>query len=557
MKRSRVTGAWLGGLVLLAACVWSGCGGKGSSDSALVRVGDTAIGESELRAYKEKLASTMQPTVKGEAAIRELLQALVDRRLMLVESHSKGHDRDSVLVERLLSLQRKELQQLLLDQEVAPQAQVSEAEVRQAYTRDHWDQEHWPAHILSATEEDARQVIKTLEQGADFAELARQRSIAPDAAHGGDLRGYFGLADAATPIAEAVVGQPEGSIIGPVATRDGYEVIKVLSVRPVPFETVQAKLSRGLAMQKAVQERFKLLERLEPGHEVVYHSEGVAALVAAANRQGRLAPDQEGLPLISLGGRAYLATGEGYRQLLGARRSIEQLNDSLKVVRSLRARVLADTLLVREAQRRGFEQTPEYRTDAQRRFERLMVDYLYKTEILDKLQVSEGEVVQAYQGYQAQFVTPARAELTEILVPTEAEGRDLAARIRSGADMADLSRRHSRRALPKNGPGTLMLPEGEMEYGKLFHDLVLGAEVGKVVGPVAVEGGYSIFRVERRIPAGLIPLDQARDVLVWRVKKHKAQEAFNAFISDLRERYASQVKWNDGAIEALAATGAW
>ncbi|MFA6109620.1 MAG: peptidyl-prolyl cis-trans isomerase, partial [Candidatus Latescibacterota bacterium] len=169
----------------------------------------------------------------------------------------------------------------------------------------------------------------------------------------------------------------------------------------------------------------------------------------------------------------------------------------------------------------------------------------------------EAEVTQAYQGYQAQFVTPARAELTEILVPTEAEGRDLAAKIRSGADMADLSRRYSRRARPKNGPETLMLPEGEMEYGKVFHDQVLRAEAGKVVGPVAVEGGYSIFRVERRIPAGMIPLDQARDVLIWRVKKHKAQEAFNAFLRDLRERSASQVKWNDKAIEALAATGAW
>ena len=46
-------------------------------------------------------------------------------------------------------------------------------------------------HILLETEADAKKVIEDLKSGADFAELAKERSTGPSAVEGGDL-GWFG-----------------------------------------------------------------------------------------------------------------------------------------------------------------------------------------------------------------------------------------------------------------------------------------------------------------------------------------------------------------------------
>ena len=46
-------------------------------------------------------------------------------------------------------------------------------------------------HILVKTEDEAKEIIKELDGGADFAELAKEKSTGPSGAQGGDL-GYFG-----------------------------------------------------------------------------------------------------------------------------------------------------------------------------------------------------------------------------------------------------------------------------------------------------------------------------------------------------------------------------
>ena len=82
-------------------------------------------------------------------------------------------------------------------------------------------------HILVETEEEAQSVLQELAGGADFGELAEERSIDPGSgARGGDLgaapRGaYVG------PFDEAVWRSEIGTIIGPVATDFGYHVIEV------------------------------------------------------------------------------------------------------------------------------------------------------------------------------------------------------------------------------------------------------------------------------------------------------------------------------------------
>lgn len=66
-------------------------------------------------------------------------------------------------------------------------------------------------HILVETEEQAMALIEELEDGADFEELAKEKSIAPERAKGGDL-GYFSRDEMAPEFAVAAFATEPGEI---------------------------------------------------------------------------------------------------------------------------------------------------------------------------------------------------------------------------------------------------------------------------------------------------------------------------------------------------------
>lgn len=546
------------GMALLCVLflLW-GCGDEREDGGALVRIGEVEIDAERLRDYREKLPSSLQSGLDGEAAVRDLLQSLIDRQIMLLEAKVKGFDREPAVQKRLEIALNKALTDSLVKQEVAPRVRVTEEEIYEIYQRDHWDQEHWPAHILSGTEEEAWEVVRALKQGANFSELARKRSIAPDAEQGGDLRSFFGPGDAATPIVDVVVGLPPGEFTDPIKTRDGYEVIKVLDVRAIPFAQVKEGLGQGLYREKSAVAHFQFLESLETKHGVVYHPEGVGSLLRVAKAGDSLSAEEEQLPLVSYGEGMRISTGQGARMLIDGGKLLEAIDDSLEAIRSLRARIMADTLLLMEVRAQGLDETPIFRELADTRLKRLMVDYLYKTEILDRVEATEEEIRQEYENKKDQYDIPEESEVVELLVRNEEQARELAAQIRAGGDLVTLARQHTLRPGMRGTGGIFSVQQRDKELGMRFLEQVKNAAVGELVGPVAVEGGFSIFKVEKRQPESMLPLEHVRNVLEFYVKKQNAEKAFNGYIEKLREQYADRIQWNDRRIEELAASGEW
>ncbi|WP_445399049.1 peptidylprolyl isomerase PpiC [Zobellella sp. An-6] len=82
-------------------------------------------------------------------------------------------------------------------------------------------------HILVKTEAECLALKQQLDKGADFGKLAKQHSICPSGKRGGDL-GEFSKGDMVGPFDKAVFSGPELKVQGPVKTRFGYHLIKVL-----------------------------------------------------------------------------------------------------------------------------------------------------------------------------------------------------------------------------------------------------------------------------------------------------------------------------------------
>ncbi|MFC0599392.1 peptidylprolyl isomerase [Streptomyces palmae] len=83
-------------------------------------------------------------------------------------------------------------------------------------------------HILVKTEAEALNLKGQIENGADFAELARQYSSCPSSRDGGDL-GSFGPGQMVPEFDQVVFSAPVGVVQGPVKTQFGSHLVEVTS----------------------------------------------------------------------------------------------------------------------------------------------------------------------------------------------------------------------------------------------------------------------------------------------------------------------------------------
>ena len=86
------------------------------------------------------------------------------------------------------------------------------------------------SHILVATEDEAKALVEALNGGADFAELAKEKSTGPSGPRGGNL-GWFGTGAMVPPFEEAVLALEVGAVSAPVQTQFGWHVITLNETR--------------------------------------------------------------------------------------------------------------------------------------------------------------------------------------------------------------------------------------------------------------------------------------------------------------------------------------
>jgi peptidyl-prolyl cis-trans isomerase C len=117
------------------------------------------------------------------------------------------------------------------------------------------------SHILVADENTAKSLIEQLNDGADFAELAKENSTGPTGVKGGDL-GYFGQSEMVPEFANAAFGMKVGEVTSaPVQTQFGYHVIKVTDERQRPkpsYEDIKGQLQNQLRQAVLAEEVQKL-----------------------------------------------------------------------------------------------------------------------------------------------------------------------------------------------------------------------------------------------------------------------------------------------------------
>jgi peptidyl-prolyl cis-trans isomerase C len=203
--------------------------GMAEDDPVVAIVGDTEFRMSELEeTYLELPEQFRQMPI--EAIFEPLLDRLIDGHLLL-QAAEEANLADDPEVQAAIERARADvLRQTMIERAVAEA--TDDQALAAAYAELQADpdfavEQVTARHILVATEEEALEVIAELDDGADFAELARERSTDPAASNGGEL-GTFRRGAMVPPFENAAFAlEPGGYSTEPVATQFGYHVILV------------------------------------------------------------------------------------------------------------------------------------------------------------------------------------------------------------------------------------------------------------------------------------------------------------------------------------------
>jgi len=218
-------------------------------------VNGTPLTQSVLDVYTamRKSQSTNPDDNNQEATLNELIAL----ELMRQESISKGLNALPMVVAALDQQERTALAGAAI-KDFMNSNPVSDEAAKELYDAQIGKpgKEYNARHILLENEEDAKAVIAQLDGGADFSELAKEKSTGPSGSSGGKL-GWFGAGQMVAPFSEATAKLEKGEYTKePVQTQFGWHVIILDDVRestPPPFEDVKDRLKMLLANQQLQQ----------------------------------------------------------------------------------------------------------------------------------------------------------------------------------------------------------------------------------------------------------------------------------------------------------------
>ena len=181
----------------------------------------------------------------------DLLERVIDIKLFAQEGKKMKLDEEPSVRAAIDFVIEKVLMQAFLSKYI--QENIKEENLKASYNNfiaDETSREEIKAsHILMDTESEAIDVINMLNNGDDFAELAKNKSTGPSGPSGGDL-GWFKRGQMVPPFEKAAFSLNKNEITQlPVQTQFGWHVIKIFDKR-IPeapsYESMKNKLIQDL-----------------------------------------------------------------------------------------------------------------------------------------------------------------------------------------------------------------------------------------------------------------------------------------------------------------------
>ena len=198
-----------------------------TAETVVATVGDTEITMGEIIVARQQL-----PQQYAQFPADVLFDGLIDQ-LIQQQLLADALGDTPARIEYTLNNERRALKAADVITQIAETA-ITEADVQAAYDARFEDAEDIPefnaAHLLVETEEEAVAAKARIDEGAAFADVAREVSTGPTGPNGGNL-GWFGMGAMVPTFEEAVMALEVGGVTDPFETQFGWHVATLLETR--------------------------------------------------------------------------------------------------------------------------------------------------------------------------------------------------------------------------------------------------------------------------------------------------------------------------------------
>jgi len=195
--------------------------------------------------------------------------------------------------------------------------------------------------------------------------------------------------------------------------------------------------------------------------------------------------------------------------------------------------LIGETLLAEAARREGKKVPAEVAARARAERARVAVDLLVERDVYSRVKVSDPDVLRALHAEQD------KARVSMVILQTREQAQAALDRIRGGSTFQEESKGSvddfTRARLGSLGWATT----GSL--GQALADGLASAPVGQLVGPLAVDGGFAVARVEERKPADDMTLATQVDEARPRVVQEARENAARRYLEDLLQRSGARV----------------
>src|SRR5215216_1009996 len=225
------------------------------------------VSEDEVNKEIEHLKDQVAQQAQGQDVGRE-------------EAFDQALQQAGITEEQLRQQIREQLPIQKVQERVAGDVGPSQEEVEQFYEQNKADQSatteaRCTRHILFNKDQKAKaeEVKQQLQNGGDFAELAKENSQDPGSAEkGGDL-GCLGKGETVPEFEKAAFEAEQGEIVGPIQTQFGYHLLEVTDIKSKQtrsLDDVESQIRSQLATEKQSEEFSKWIEEQKKKRDVKY-----------------------------------------------------------------------------------------------------------------------------------------------------------------------------------------------------------------------------------------------------------------------------------------------
>ncbi|MGG2937826.1 peptidylprolyl isomerase PrsA [Bacillus pacificus] len=235
---------------LLSILMLSACGQKNDSDTVATATDSTITKSDFEKQLKDRYGKDMLYEMMAQDVITKKYKVSdddVDKELQKAKNQY-GDQFKNVLKNNGLKDEADFKNQIKfkLAMNEAIKKSITEKDVK-----DHYKPEIKASHILVSDENEAKEIKKKLDAGASFEELAKQESqdlLSKE--KGGDL-GYFNSGRMAPEFETAAYKLKVGQISNPVASPNGYHIIKLTDKKVLkPYDEVKDSIRKNLEEER-------------------------------------------------------------------------------------------------------------------------------------------------------------------------------------------------------------------------------------------------------------------------------------------------------------------